>query len=198
MASLALPFPSTSSSSNSLSSPASLPRRTFVPNRSLRSPLNVVKCEVTEPINGKPIVPVLTEGTLPKLLNSRCLTDAVRNDHRPKIFSGLSNPALSQEIAWYMGLDLGKINIKRFADGEIYVHLQESVRGCDVYLVQSTCPPAIERLSSGLFQEVIITNTIPVTEKNYFPQLTVLSVANLLGETIWRVHDDCSVSSIFQ
>ena len=35
-------------------------------------------------------------------------------------------------------------------------------------------------------------------EKNYFPQLTVLSVANLLGETIWRVHDDCSVSSIFQ
>nr|GMD82177.1 ribose-phosphate pyrophosphokinase 1-like [Ipomoea batatas] len=371
------------------------------------------KCEVTEPINGKPIVPVLTEGTLPKLLNSRCLTDAVRNDHRPKIFSGLSNPALSQrittgicdEIAWYMGLDLGKINIKRFADGEIYVHLQESVRGCDVYLVQSTCPPAnenlmellimidacrrasaknitavipyfgyaradrkarcdmpntflfqtqgresiaaklvaniiteagadrvlacdlhsgqsmgyfdipvdhvycqpvvldylaskkicsndlvvvspdvggvararafakklsdaplaivdkrrqghniaevmnligdvkgkvavmvddmidtagtiakgaallheegarevyaccthavfsppaIERLSSGLFQEVIITNTIPVTEKNYFPQLTVLSVANLLGETIWRVHDDCSVSSIFQ
>ena len=59
-------------------------------------------------------------------------------------------------------------------------------------------PPAIERLSSGLFQEVIITNTIPVSEQNYFPQLTILSVANLLGETIWRVHDDCSVSSIFQ
>ncbi|GFZ17063.1 phosphoribosyltransferase family protein [Actinidia rufa] len=286
----------------------------------------------------------------------------------------------SKEIAWYMGLDLGKININRFADGEIYVRFQESVRGCDVYLVQPTCPPAnenlmellimidacrrasaknitatqgresiaaklvanllteagadrvlacdlhsgqsmgyfdipvdhvycqpvildylaskricsndlvvvspdvggvararafakklsdaplaivdkrryghnlaevmnligdvkgkvavmvddmidtagtiakgatllheegarevyacsthavfsppaIERLSSGLFQEVIITNTLPVMEKNYFPQLTVLSVANLLGETIWRVHDDCSVSSIFQ
>lgn len=59
-------------------------------------------------------------------------------------------------------------------------------------------PPAVERLSSGLFQEVIITNTIPVSEQNYFPQLTILSVANLLGETIWRVHDDCSVSSIFQ
>ncbi|KAK9266936.1 hypothetical protein L1049_027195 [Liquidambar formosana] len=297
------------------------------------------------------------------------------------------------EIAWYMGLELGKIKIKRFADGEIYVQLQESVRGCDVYLIQPTCPPAnenlmellvmidacrrasaknitavipyfgyaradrktqgresiaaklvanliteaganrvlacdlhsgqsmgyfdipvdhvycqpvildylaskmicsndlvvvspdvggvararafakklsdaplaivdkrrhghnvaevmnligdvkgkvavmvddmidtagtiakgaallheegarevyaccthavfsppaIERLSSGLFQEVIITNTIPAMEKNYFPQLTVLSVASLLGETIWRVHDDCSVSSIFQ
>lgn len=45
-----------------------------------------------------------------------------------------------------MGLDLSKINIKRFADGEIYVQLQESVRGCDVFLVQPTCPPANENL----------------------------------------------------
>ena len=51
-----------------------------------------------------------------------------------------------QEIACYMGLDLSKINIKRFADGEIYVQLQESVRGCDVFLVQPTCPPANENL----------------------------------------------------
>lgn len=68
----------------------------------------------------------------------------------------------------------------------------------NVFSLFGCSPPAIERLSSGLFQEVIITNTIPVLEQNYFPQLTVLSVANLLGETIWRVHDDCSVSSIFQ
>lgn len=51
-----------------------------------------------------------------------------------------------QEIACYLGLELGKIKIKRFADGEIYVQLQESVRGCDVYLVQPTCPPANEKL----------------------------------------------------
>lgn len=70
------------------------------------------------------------------------------------------------------------------------------VYACCTHAVFS--PPAIERLSGGLFQEVIITNTIPVKEQNYFPQLTVLSVANLLGETIWRVHDDCSVSSIFR
>lgn len=56
-------------------------------------------------------------------------------------------------------------------------------------------PPAIERLSGGLFHEVITTNTIPIAEGNYFPQLTVLSVANLLGETIWRVHEEGSVSS---
>lgn len=51
-----------------------------------------------------------------------------------------------QEIANYLGLGLGKIKIKRFADGEIYVQLQESVRGCDVFLVQPTCPPANENL----------------------------------------------------
>ena len=45
-----------------------------------------------------------------------------------------------------MGLELGRIKIKCFADGEIYVQLQESVRGCDVYLVQPTYPPANENL----------------------------------------------------
>lgn len=45
-----------------------------------------------------------------------------------------------------MGLELGKISTKRFADGEIYVQLQESVRGCNVYLIQPTCPPANENL----------------------------------------------------
>eukprot|EP00850_Spirogloea_muscicola_P007939 SM000041S15498 [mRNA] locus=s41:413743:416599:- [translate_table: standard] len=326
-----------------------------------------------------------------------------RPDSRLRVFSGTANPQLAQEVACYMGLELGQVKIKRFEDGEIYVQLQESVRGCDVFLIQPTCPPvnenlmellimidacrrasaktitavipyfgyaradrksqgresiaakltanliteagahrvlacdlhsgqsmgyfdipvdhvygspvildylaskmissddlvvvspdvggvararafakklsdaplaivdkrrqghniaeeprrtwehfsvmnligdvkgkvavmvddmidtagtiangaallhqegarevyaccthavfsppAVERLSSGLFQEVIITNTIPLAERNYFPQLTVLSVANLLGETIWRVHDDTSVSSIFR
>lgn len=361
------------------------------------SSTNTIKCDIAEPLNfgnGKPAIPVLNDQTFPKFLESARVDKTVnRKDTRLKLFSGTANPALSQEVAWYMGLELGKINIKRFADGEIYVQLQESVRGCDVFLLQPTCPqanenlmellimidacrrasaknitavipyfgyaradrktqgresiaaklvanliteaganrilacdlhsgqsmgyfdipvdhvygqpvildylaskticfsdlvvvspdvggvararafakklsdaplaivdkrrqghnvaevmnligdvkgkvavmvddmidtagtiakgaallheegarevyaccthavfspPAIERLSSGLFQEVIITNTIPVVEKNYFPQLTVLSVASLLGETIWRVHDDCSVSSIFQ
>ncbi|KAL5717724.1 ribose-phosphate diphosphokinase [Ranunculus cassubicifolius] len=50
------------------------------------------------------------------------------------------------EIAGFMGLNLGKISIKRFADGEVYVQLQESVRGCNVFLVQPTCPPVNEHL----------------------------------------------------
>jgi ribose-phosphate pyrophosphokinase len=58
--------------------------------------------------------------------------------------------------------------------------------------------PAIERLSSGLFEEVIVTNTIPVAESRRFPQLTLLTVANIIGETIWRIHEDSSVSSMFR
>jgi ribose-phosphate pyrophosphokinase len=59
-------------------------------------------------------------------------------------------------------------------------------------------PPAIERLSSGIFEEVIVTNTIPRSEDRRFKQLTVLSIANLLGETIWRIHEESSVSSMFR
>ncbi len=70
------------------------------------------------------------------------------------------------------------------------------VYACATHAVFS--PPAIERLSSGVLEEVIVTNTIPVSEENRFPQLTVLSVANLLGETIWRIHEDSSVSSMFR
>jgi len=57
--------------------------------------------------------------------------------------------------------------------------------------------PAVSRLSSGLLEEVIVTNTIPLDQSKHFEQLTILSVANLLGETIWRIHEDSSVSSMF-
>lgn len=63
-----------------------------------------------------------------------------------RVFSGTSNPNLSQEVACYLGLELGKIRIKRFADGEIYVQVGESIRGCDVFLVQPTCPPVNDNL----------------------------------------------------
>ncbi|NEQ96233.1 MAG: ribose-phosphate pyrophosphokinase [Cyanothece sp. SIO2G6] len=70
------------------------------------------------------------------------------------------------------------------------------VYACATHAVFS--PPAVERLSSGIFEEVIVTNTIPTPEANQFEQLTILSVANLLGETIWRIHEDSSVSSMFR
>lgn len=70
------------------------------------------------------------------------------------------------------------------------------VYACATHAVFS--PPAIERLSSGVLEEVIVTNTIPILEDKRFPQLTVLSVANLLGEAIWRIHEDSSLSSMFR
>ncbi|XP_050234928.1 ribose-phosphate pyrophosphokinase 1-like [Mercurialis annua] len=393
---------SSSSSSNCAYYSSRLSCRVYVPNGPRSR--HTVRCDLGEHVNvnGKPPITSRTSSdsssspiiTFPKFLESALQNSAnSKTSSRLKLFSGSSNPSLSKEVARYLGLEPGKINIKRFADGEIYVQLQESVRGCDVYLLQATCPPAnenlmellvmidacrrasaktitavipyfgygradrktegresiaaklvanliteaganrvlacdihsgqsmgyfdipfdhvycepvildylasktvhsndlvvvspdvggvararafakklsdaplaivdkrrhghnvaevmnligdvkgkvavmvddmidtagtiakgaellqqegarevyaccthavfsppaIERLSSGLFQEVIVTNTIPMAEKNYFPQLTVLSIANLLGETIWRVHDDCSVSSIFQ
>lgn len=330
------------------------------------------------------------------MINSATLTlqpplPHISDNNRLRLFSGSANVPLAQEVARYLGMDLGPMVRKRFADGELYVQIQESIRGCDVYLIQPTChpvndnlmellimidacrrasarqitavipyygyaradrktagresitaklvanlitqagagrilamdlhsaqiqgyfdipfdhvygspvlldyiasrelsdivvvspdvggvararafakklndaplaiidkrrqshnvaevlnvigdvkgktavlvddmidtagticegakllreegarqvyacathavfsPPAVERLSSGVFEEVIVTNTIPVPDSRRFDQLTVLSVANLLGETIWRIHEDSSVSSMFR
>ena len=60
-------------------------------------------------------------------------------------------------------------------------------------------PPAAERLSEeGLFEQVVVTNSIPIPADRTFPQLQVLSVANMLGEAIWRIHEESSVSSMFR
>lgn len=69
------------------------------------------------------------------------------NGKRPvKIFSGRANIPLAQEICDYLKLPLGKINIRPFSDGELYVQIEESVRGCDVFLIQPTCPPVNENI----------------------------------------------------
>jgi ribose-phosphate pyrophosphokinase len=63
-----------------------------------------------------------------------------------KIFSGTSNPELTREVAEYLELAVGPVKISPFSDGEIYVQIQESVRGVDCFLVQSTCTPVNENL----------------------------------------------------
>ena len=72
------------------------------------------------------------------------MTKTVNGDLR--IFSGNANPALAQKIAAHLGMDLGKMRVERFADGEIDVQILESVRAHDCYLIQSTCPPVNENL----------------------------------------------------
>ncbi len=58
------------------------------------------------------------------------------------IFAGRSNPVLARAIARSFGKDLGQVEIKNFSDGEIYVHYEESIRGCELFLIQSTQPNA--------------------------------------------------------
>ena len=62
------------------------------------------------------------------------------------VFTGNANPALAQDIARHLMQPLGRAMVGRFSDGEIQVEIMENVRGKDVYLVQSTCPPTNENL----------------------------------------------------
>ncbi|RSL29568.1 ribose-phosphate diphosphokinase [Salibacterium salarium] len=63
-----------------------------------------------------------------------------------KVFTLNSNPDLTHEVTNQIGVEIGKSSIKRFKDGEIQVNIEESIRGCDVFLVQSTSEPANEHL----------------------------------------------------
>lgn len=65
---------------------------------------------------------------------------------RLKIFSGNANPSLAEEIADYLGLYVAASKVNRFADGEVCVAIDESVRGVDVFIIQPTSPPVNEHL----------------------------------------------------
>ena len=66
----------------------------------------------------------------------------LKNKKNLKIFSGRSNPTLAMSIANSLGRKLGKISICTFADGEIWVKYEENIRGCDVFIIQSTNGPS--------------------------------------------------------
>ena len=63
-----------------------------------------------------------------------------------KIFTGNAYPKAAEEIAKSLGLPVGKCTVGHFADGEVSVSLEESVRGSDVFIVQSTCNPVNDNL----------------------------------------------------
>ncbi|MCI8649656.1 MAG: ribose-phosphate pyrophosphokinase [Anaerotruncus sp.] len=63
-----------------------------------------------------------------------------------KIFTANSNPKVAAQIARHLGLPMGKSEVKHFSDGEISVAINESVRGSDVFVVQSTCCPVNDNL----------------------------------------------------
>ncbi len=79
-----------------------------------------------------------------------------------KIFSGNSNPALTAEICQFLEIPIGQCEVKRFSDGEIFVQIEESVRGHDVFVVQSTCPP----VNSNLMELLIMIDALKRASAN--------------------------------
>ncbi len=73
-----------------------------------------------------------------------------------KVFSGNSNLEFSKRVAKYLSLPLSECDIKRFSDGEISIQVSESVRGKDVFIIQSTCAPA----NVNLMELLILTDAL--------------------------------------
>ena len=71
-----------------------------------------------------------------------------------KIFGGRSNPKLTADICAHLGESVGQIELKEFADNELYPHIIENVRGCDVFLVQPTCAP----VNTNLMELMLMAN----------------------------------------
>ncbi|HEV8253690.1 MAG TPA: ribose-phosphate pyrophosphokinase [Vicinamibacteria bacterium] len=63
-----------------------------------------------------------------------------------RIFTGNAHPALTEAIARFLGIPLGRAHLARFSDGEVWFQIQDNVRGADVFVVQPTGPPVNENL----------------------------------------------------
>ncbi len=73
-----------------------------------------------------------------------------------KLFSGTSNTILAQEVCNYLGIEQGKITSGKFSDGETLIEIHENIRGGDVFVLQSTCPP----VNDNLMQLLIIIDAL--------------------------------------
>ncbi|WP_307323752.1 ribose-phosphate diphosphokinase [Evansella vedderi] len=63
-----------------------------------------------------------------------------------KVFTLNSNPELAEEIVQHLGIEMGKSSVSRFSDGEILINVDESVRGCEIFLIQTTSQPCNEHI----------------------------------------------------
>jgi len=81
-------------------------------------------------------------------------THVVTITKKLKLYSGRSNPQLAQKIAENVGVELGALKLETFANGEIYARYLESVRGCDVFLIQSV----VGKMNDALMELLIMTD----------------------------------------
>ncbi len=112
-----------------------------------------------------------------------------------RILTGNANPELAKKICEFLGVNLGKTKVSRFSDGEIQVEIDESVRGMDTFIVQSTCPPvndnlmellvmldALKRASAGRITVVIPYYGYARQDRKVLPRTSISArlVANLI------------------
>jgi ribose-phosphate pyrophosphokinase len=71
-----------------------------------------------------------------------------------RMYAGTSHPALAEAVAANLGIELGKPNIRRFANGEIHCRFEESIRGCDVFIVQSHAEP----INASIMEQLIMVD----------------------------------------
>jgi len=129
---------------------------------------------------------------------------ALRAKDEVIIFTGSSNPTLAEEVCRYLGTRLASASIGRFSDGEIAVEITENVRGGDVFVVQSTCPPtndhvmelllmqdALRRASAGRITAVLpyygyarqdrkVSPRVPISAKLVADLITAAGAARVL------------------
>jgi len=78
------------------------------------------------------------------------------NKNKLKVFSGRSNLEIAKKIASTLDRDLGKISIRTFSDGEIWVKYEENIRGCDVFIIQSTNGPSENIMELALMVDAAV------------------------------------------
>jgi len=122
-----------------------------------------------------------------------------------KLFTGNAHRALAAEIAQYLKLEVGDADVTRFSDGEVFVQMNENVRGSDVFVIQPTCPPvndnlmellimidALKRASAGRITAVLpyygyarqdrkVQGRVPITAKLVADLLTAAGVDRVLA-----------------
>ena len=122
-----------------------------------------------------------------------------------QLFSGNAHPALAAEIADYLKLRVGAADVTRFSDGEVFVQINENVRGSDIFVIQPTCPPvndnlmellvmidAFKRASAGRITAVLpyygyarqdrkVQSRVPITAKLVADLLTSAGVDRVLA-----------------
>ena len=77
-------------------------------------------------------------------------------NNKLKIFSGRSNPSLAQKIVDILDQELGEISIRTFSDGEIWIKYEENIRGCDVFIIQSTNGPSENIMELALMVDAAV------------------------------------------